>query len=333
MTLFDSSDGRDTLGQPGVIGQVLGNAVRQARGAPSSSPAEAKKAPAQQQQRAGDPDYEGEEQREYADAYLKRIVADATDGGEGGSSSYGDYELQVQDRTRQPPTDDQMRSILQYLKNTPPPVAPARSAASSSPLAAAAKQTTKPSAVPSAEAGSEEGTDDGFTTKPTNERAAATLRRVKEFQAKMAEAKQAEAQQRKDAMSGMQGPPGGGRGGASSSSASAGLDASQGRTKFAESFAEGEKLAKEQDKPGASPVGADATSNITGSALSAHLQGSEGGNVGAPSLREGPLLVWWDEGVAATSLQGARELLERIKTSHAGSGDGKAAGAGSCTVM
>lgn len=45
--------------------------------------------------------------------------------------------------------------------------------------------------------------------------------------------------------------------------------------------------------------------------LAQHLSG-ESGN-GVPKIKDGPLVVNWDEGSAATSLEGVREILHRLE--------------------
>ncbi|SPO23985.1 uncharacterized protein UTRI_03474_B [Ustilago trichophora] len=54
-------------------------------------------------------------------------------------------------------------------------------------------------------------------------------------------------------------------------------------------------------------------------ALAQHLK-SDGGHGGMPKIKDGPLVVNWDEGSAATSLQGVREMLMRLERSNADQG-------------
>ncbi|EST09165.1 Thioredoxin-like fold [Kalmanozyma brasiliensis GHG001] len=46
-------------------------------------------------------------------------------------------------------------------------------------------------------------------------------------------------------------------------------------------------------------------------ALKKHLADEKGG--GMPKIKDGPLVVNWDEGVAATDVEGVKEMLERLK--------------------
>ena len=47
-------------------------------------------------------------------------------------------------------------------------------------------------------------------------------------------------------------------------------------------------------------------------ALAQHLAKGEGGS-GMPKIKDGPLVVNWDEGSAATSVEGVREMLKRLE--------------------
>ncbi len=48
-------------------------------------------------------------------------------------------------------------------------------------------------------------------------------------------------------------------------------------------------------------------------ALKKHLDNGVEGKGGMPKIKEGPLVVNWDEGTAATSLEGVKEMLARLE--------------------
>ncbi|CBQ69409.1 conserved hypothetical protein [Sporisorium reilianum SRZ2] len=48
-------------------------------------------------------------------------------------------------------------------------------------------------------------------------------------------------------------------------------------------------------------------------ALAQHLANGQTGKAGMPKIKDGPLVVNWDEGTAATSLEGVREMLHRLE--------------------
>lgn len=66
-----------------------------------------------------------------------------------------------------------------------------------------------------------------------------------------------------------------------------------------------------------------------GSSLKAHLEqgSSSGGDVGAPRLRSGPLVVNWDEGWATTSVEGVQAMLAKMEQEQEQAKDG-----GGCVV-
>lgn len=48
-------------------------------------------------------------------------------------------------------------------------------------------------------------------------------------------------------------------------------------------------------------------------ALKKHLKADSAGASGMPKIKDGPLVVNWDEGVAATDLQGVKDMLKRLQ--------------------
>ena len=232
---------------------------------------------------------------EYAEAYLKRAAEEPAGGGE-----YGDFELEVQDRRRQPPTDSQMKSILQYLKITPAPP----------PLPSSMAQSQDDAPVADPEASSEDGPSLG---KPKlDAKGAAMMRKVKEMQLKMREA-QEQAQREKQQVV---------------MDAGAKVDSLprpplSGTSTAADSARRDEPILQQ-----APQQQSNAQSQV--SSLLDHLTPSSS-PAGAPSLREGPILVWWDEGKATTSLQGVQAMLEAMKQQNASEG-GKGSTSGGCVV-
>lgn len=64
-------------------------------------------------------------------------------------------------------------------------------------------------------------------------------------------------------------------------------------------------------------------------ALKKHLDNGAEGKGGMPKIKEGPLVVNWDEGSAATSLEGVKEMLARLERESKGK---EAKEGGGCVV-
>ncbi|TKY88550.1 hypothetical protein EX895_002539 [Sporisorium graminicola] len=59
-------------------------------------------------------------------------------------------------------------------------------------------------------------------------------------------------------------------------------------------------------------------------ALAQHLSAEEGKGIsGMPKIKDGPLVVNWDEGTAATSLDGVRQMLHRLESTRKEDKSGK----------
>ena len=245
-------------------------------------------------------DQAGASDTEFATEYLKRAASEPASGGE-----FGEYELQVQDRRRQPPTSSQMQSILQYLRATPAPPEHLKTAFEKKIRAA----QTQPSPVPeedrktpeegsvAADAGA--GSNAGVSVKN-----AATLRKVRQMQMKAQEAKdQARKEKQQAAMD-----------------TASTVDALPRPPRDPEPKA---------DAPSSAGSGQSDSKSATSHLLERLTPPSN--PAGAPSIPEGPLCVWWDGGQATTSLAGIEAMLARMKSDS--SEAGAAGQGGACSIM
>ncbi|KDN53634.1 hypothetical protein K437DRAFT_253001 [Tilletiaria anomala UBC 951] len=240
--------------------------------------------------------------KEYATEWLKRAARSDSYGGAG---QYGEFELQIQDRHAQPPTDSQMKSILRYLKSTPVPAVtppPEFDLADTNFLDTSAETGVNGARVAGAGAGSSTG------VRPNT---AAALRKIRQLQMKAQVAKDAAERKRHVRL----------------------LDA--------------DLTVDSLPRPPIEPAMTPETEGDDPSVIqqqqqhpqhqkqpASHLDhlSSASNPASTPSIRDGPLCVWWDEGMAATSVAGVQAMLERMKEVNAQHASSRNGGAG-CLVM